>query len=215
MSQTLVNLPVDSGDAVFLPADYFLGIAQRIMTSGANARIVLEGRGEVSLFPRHREYSASIANMAEFFQAPAAQFKTVPLGADEKPQSPRHISELLWQAAFHASQGRMVEGTSKYDVVQFRQWPNLPRLPKTPNTARLCALLTRHPTTIMLVHRQLGIDKEEVYRVYSAAYSAGIATMVSQNPQAIGAEEQKAEPVESPQERVGLFRSLFAKVAGL
>ncbi len=185
------------------------------MTSGANARVVLEGRGEVSLFPGRREYSANIADMAEFFQAPAAQFKTLPLGEDEKPLLPRQISELFWQAAFHASQGRMIEGTSKYDVVQFRQWPNLPHLPKTANTARICALLTRHPMTIMLVHRQLGIDKEEVYRVYSAAHSAGITSMVSQNPQAIGADAQKAELAEPPQERLGLFRSLFSKVAGL
>ncbi len=185
------------------------------MTSGANARVVLEGRGEVSLFPGRHEYSAAIADMAEFFQTPAAQFKTLPLGADEKPQSPRHISELLWQAAFHASQGRMIEGASKYDVIQFRHWPNLPHLPKTANTARICALLTRHPMTIMLVHRQLGIDREEVYRVYSAAHSAGLTSMVSQNPQAVGGDEPKAEIPEPPQERVGLLRSLFSKVAGL
>ncbi len=214
MSQSFVTLPTDSGDIVFPTADYFLGIAQRIIASGANTRVVLEGKGEVSIFPGRHEYSASIPDNAEFFGAPAVQFKTLPLSDADNPQSPRHISELLWQAAFHASQGRMVEGTSKYDVVQFRQWPNLPHLPKTPNTARICALLTRHPMTIMLVHRQLGIDREEVYRVYSAAKSAGLTSMVSQNPQAIG-DKPEADLPEPPQERTSLFRSLLSKVAGL
>lgn len=210
----MVNLPTDSGDAVFPPAEYFLGIAQRVMSSGQNTRISLEGKGEVALFPGRREYSADIPDMAEFFQAPASQFKTSPLGEADKPQSPKHVGELMWQAAFHASQGRMVEGTSKYDVVQFRHWPNLPHLPKTANTARICALLTRHPMTIMLVHRQLGIGKDEVYRVYSAAHSAGITSMVSQNPQALAADVESAAEGEPSQER-GLLRSLFSKISGL
>jgi hypothetical protein len=161
--------------------------------------------------------------MAEFFQAPAAQFKTSPLGESEKPELPKHIGELLWQAGFHASQGRMVAGTSKYDLVQFHHWPNLPHLPKTANTARICALLTRNPMTVMLVHRQLGIDKEEVYRVYSAAYSAGIALirnlestthMRAFDPATLAA-SQAGEIIEPVQERTGLFRSLFTKISGL
>jgi len=203
-----------AGEKYFPPADYFLGLAQRILSSGVNTRIVLEERGEVSLFPARYEYSADIADMAEFFQTPAAQFKTSSLGPTEKPQLPKHVGELLWQAAFHASQGRLVEGTSRYDVVQFRRWPNLPHLPKTANTARICALLTRHPMTIMLVHRQLGIDKEEVYSVYSAAHSAGIASMVSQNPQAVASDVPEAA-LEDTSGKTGLFRSLFSKISGL
>jgi hypothetical protein len=214
VSQISVNLPTEPGDTAFPAADYFLGIAQRIISSGANTQIVLEGKGEVTLYPARREYSATIPDMAEFFKAPAAQFKVTPLTGNTAPQNPRHIGELLWQAGFHASEGRMVEGTSKYDVVQFRHWPNLPHLPKTANTARICALLTRHPMTIMLVHRQLGIEKDEVYRVYSAAHSAGLTSMVSQNPQALG-DTPKNELPEPPPERTGLFRSLLSKVAGL
>lgn len=218
MSHDMGNITADSGDAVFPAADYFLGIAQRITSSSDNARVVLPGKGEVSLFPGRKEYYADIPDMAEFFQAPAAQFEITALGEAATPKAPgsgKNIGELLWQASFHASQGRMVAGTSKYDVVQFRHWPNLTRLPKTQNTARIFALLTRHPTTIMLVHRKLGIDKDEVYRIYSAAFSAGIASMVSRNPQATAndaaAEIEQAEPA---QER-GLLRSLFSKISGL
>lgn len=215
MSQDFSS-PSDAGDAVFPAADYFLGIAQRAASAGTSTRITLPGRGEVSLYPEHNEFFAYIPDMAEFFQAPAAQFEISPLDAAASPHTPgsgKNIGELLWQAAFHASQGRMLEGTSKYDVVQFLHWPNLTRLPKTRNTARICALLTRHPTTIMLVHRMLGIGKEEVYRIYSAAYVAGLANIVSRDRTM---SEPATEPAlaEPAQER-GLLRSLFAKISGL
>ncbi len=216
VSQDVAQSQADAGDVVFAAADYFLGIAQRIITSGGNARVVLPGRGEVSLFPARREFTADIPDWADFFQAPGALFQVTPLDAKDAPQAPlfgRNIGELLWQAGFYASQGRVLESISKYDVVQFRHWPNLPRLPKTANTARICALLTRHPTTIMLVHRMLGINKEEVYRVYSAAYSAGIAHVVSRDRTL---DETRVEAVlpEPVQER-SLLRSLFAKISGL
>jgi hypothetical protein len=129
--------------------------------------------------------------------------------------SGKNISDLLWQSAFHVSEGRLIEGCSKYDVVQLRHWPNLTRLPVTPNAARICALLTRHPTTIMLIHRVLGIDKEEVCQIYSSAYSAGIAHMVSRSPILNGFEDSADDTqLEQVQDR-GIFRSLFAKISRL
>lgn len=218
VSQDFSSSPPDKGDALFSPSDYFLGIVQRITASGTNTRITLPGRGEVSVFPQRKEFSADIPDMADFFQAPAAQFEVAALDASATPQAPlwgKHIGELLWQAGFHASQGRLVEGTSKYDVVEFRHWPNLSRLSKTANTARICALLTRHPTTIMLVHRQLDIGREEVYRVYSAAHCAGIANMVSRNPQATAMDGMGQNLEDEPARNRGLLRSLFAKISGL
>lgn len=222
MSNEISNSLMESGEAIFSAADYFLGIAQRIAASGDNTRIVLPGRGEVFLFPGRREYSADIPDMAEFFQAPAAQFEITALSATTTP-SPgcKNLGELLWQAAFHASQGRLINDATKYDVVQFNYWPNLPRLPKTPNTARICALLTRHPTTIMLVHRKLGIDKEELYRVYSAAYCAGIArirnlesTTQLRAPDSITEADLVTETTaQSPKQ--GMLHSLFSKISGL
>ncbi len=213
MSHAIAGNPVEAGESVFSPADYFLGIAQRVIASGADTRVTLPGRGEVILYPARREYAARIDDPAEFFQAPAAQFQSAPLNAATEPAPPREIGELLWQAGFHASEGRLVKGTTKFDVVQFRHWPNLPRLPQTANTARICALLTRHPTTIMLAHRQLGIARDEVYQVYSAAHSAGLASIINQNPEAVGTAAPWA--AEDKGESRGLFRSLFAKISGL
>jgi hypothetical protein len=215
MSHDVSNNPASADDTAFSAADYFLGIAQRVVASNSNTRIVLAGKGAVSLFPGRKEYYADIPDMTEFFQAPAAQFEVAALDATTTPSpgSGKNLGELLWQAAFHASQGRLINDATKFDVVQFSCWPNLPRLSKTPNTARICALLTRHPTTISLVYRQLGIGKEEVYHVYSAAYCAGIAKTVSRDPTASKATAE-AEPTEPAQER-SLLRSLFSKISGL
>ena len=212
MSQVIASTPAEAADAAFAPADYFLGLAQRAIASGNETRIALTGMGEVMLYPARKMYSADLSDPEGYFQAPAGQFRVSSLGASAEPAHPRPIDELLWMAAFHASKGRMIEGTSMFDVVQFHHWPNLPKLPHTANTARICALLTRHPTTIMLAHRLLGIKREEVYRVYSAAYAAGIANIIHQNPEATSASEP--EPEDRSESR-GLFRSLFAKISGL
>lgn len=212
MSQVIASNPVEGTESAFSPADYFLGIAQRAIASGVDTRVALPGAGEVSLFPARQMYSANLSDPEGFFQEAAGKFKVTTLDASAEPKEPRHMAELLWTAGFHASRGRVTEGTSMFDVVQFHHWPNLTKLPHTPNTARICALLTRHPTTIMLAHRLLGIKKDEVYRIYSAAYAAGIANIIHQNPEATAAAETEAE---EKSEARGLFRSLFSKISGL
>ncbi len=217
VSLDLSNSTTDIGGEIFDPAGHLLGIVQRVVAERSNVRIVLPGTGEIVIFAGRSEYCAKVRDMAEFCLAPAARYEVSKVNdaagvTDAGPA--RNIRDLLWCAAFYPSQGRLVEGCSKYDVIQFRQWPNLPRVPATRNAARICALLTRHPTTIMLVHHILGIEKEEVYRIYSAAYSAGIVERVSGHRQLAGSKtavEIQAEPVQAR----GLFRSLFAKISGL
>lgn len=208
----------DVKHAIFRPADYLLGIVQQVVVSQVNTRIALLGNGELVVLPEFGEYYTNVQDMPEFCRAPAAQFELSVIGDSDRTHASGargHIKDLLWQAAFHASQGCLVEGSSKYDVVQFCHWPNLTRLSVTPNAARICALLTRHPTTIMLVHRVLGIEKEEVFQIYAAARSAGISKTISLNPES---ENLAADTTDAPPELVkehGLFRSLFAKLSGL
>ncbi len=209
LTNTNTNAEIAEGNS-FAPAAHLLGIVQRIVAARGSARIVLPGRGDVAVFAGRGEYRADVQDMAEFCLAPAAHFEvsTITEAAITAYAGPsRHVRDLLWCAAFHASQGSLVEGCSKYDVVRFRHWPNLTRLPVTQNSARICALLTRHPTTVMLVHHILGIEKKEVYQVYSAAHSAGLVEK--------GGEPVADEAQTQPSQSRGLFRSLFAKIAGL
>lgn len=200
----------------FSPSDYLLGIVQRIILLNDSARIVLPGHGELLVLPKTRTYYTNTLDMAEFCQAPAAQFAVYPLrdnGLTYPKNKARSLKELLWHAAFHVSHGRLPEACTKYDVVQFRHWPNLTRLPITPHAAQICALLTRTPTTIMLVRRILDIPKQEVYQIYSAAYFSGITKKVQKTPEQLQAEAIIAStPPPAPK---GLMRSLFAKILGL
>ncbi len=199
----------------FRPSDHLLGIIQDVIASRRDTRIVLAGQGEIIVLPQAGAYYANVQNMAKFCQTPAAQFETGALGESSlhyPAESARSLKELLWQAAFHVSQGRLPEGCTKYDVVQFRHWPNLTRLPITPHAAPICALLTRTPTTIMLVRRILQVPREEVFQIYSAAYCAGLTTKIQNTPEQIEAE---ASIVNTPPPTQGLMRSLWAKILGL
>ncbi|HEY5995222.1 MAG TPA: hypothetical protein VIU46_11565 [Gallionellaceae bacterium] len=226
MIEMLPEAPYLAEDKVdyFSPADYFLGVVKHAVASNQNVRATLRGKGDISILPARNEYYANVPNMAEFCQAPASQIETKELNKDEVVHlsdtgMPRNIKDLLWQAAFHASQGRLVESRVNgesvhlYDVIQFHHWPNLTRLPKTQNTMRICALLTRTPSSIMLVHRKLGIEPGEVHQVYSAACSAGLVNKVSGHlAQAyIDDTNDGHEPVLEH----SLFHSLFAKIKGL
>ncbi len=206
----------ETEEASFSAADYVLGIIQRAIAAGKDLRITLPGKGEITLFPSSKEYVAIVPDMQDFCQAPASQFSTTapwPDAYETSQGKTGRITDLLWQAAFHASQGRYLEGCSKYDVVHFLRWPNLSRLPYTPNTMRACALLTRYPTTMMLVPRRLGADKTEIAQIYSAAFCAGLAEVVSRNPQALPAAAEAESP--QPTQERSLLRSLFAKVTGM
>lgn len=219
MSLDISNTAPHTVVATFAPANHLLGIVQGIVAAGSDAHIVLPGNGEIAVFPGCNEYRCNVQQMAEFCRAPAAHFEVSMIGeaaaiADRLGPA-KSIKELLWCAAFHASQGLLAEGCSKYDVVQFRHWPNLTRLPATPNAARICALLTRHPTTIMLVHHILGIERHEVYQIYSAACSAGLVQRVCSNPQSGAPDAFVSEVQAEPAPERGLFRSLFAKISGL
>ncbi len=218
----------DEGPACFSASDYFLGLARKIVANQESMHVSLPERGEVIIVPERNEYFARIAEMAEFCQAPATNFR---LAHPKKEDYARlsssgqtgHIRELLWEAAFHASQGRLVgsrsneEDVHPYDVIRFHHWPNLTKLSQTPNTMRICALLTREPSSIMLVSRKLGIEPSEMYKVYSAACSYGIVNVISNH---LGQADVQASiddedaDVDAPHSR-SLIRALFTKIAGL
>jgi hypothetical protein len=149
--------------------------------------------------------------MARFCTTPIDRYVITIMGAGHqrmptKDTVGRNIDELMWHAAFHASQGRLMEGCYRDDVVELTYWPNLTRLPLTPNTARISALLNRHPTSITLAARLLKVDMAEMYQFYSAARCAGLARAVNRTPE---------EPKLEPHRNQSLLSALLAKVARL
>lgn len=209
----------------FSPGNYFIGIVDQIMSGNKNARIDLANNGAVILLASQNIFYSQVRDMEQFCRAPASQFTIRFLNQADITSlhghgKPKNIKDLLWQAAFYASEGRLIESctnggaTQIYDVIKLHHWPNLTRLPITANTMRICALLSRSPSSIMLIHRKLGIEAEEVFQIYSAACSAGLVRIMHNNtadetPHIENGNIKKVTVSSS------IFRSLFNKLSGL
>lgn len=203
----------------FTVEDYAIGILLQLSPGLECIRISHPEKGELLISPERGEYIARISDAAGFFQAHKSAFSVTELKG-EFPHAAVSgcMEDLLWEAALHAAQGRLVDGLRKHDVVQFSRWPNLTRVSITPNVMRICALLTRFPTGISLGRNMLRIEEDEMYSVCSAAKVVGIVNVLSRNVQLDTAEEalvaaRRQAVDESKSGR--FFGRLFAKLSGL
>ena len=201
-----------AGVTYFDPEDYVVHLIKRAVTHGQDATISAAGLGEVIILSDRGEYFPAVPSMVEFCTAPASRFNVNLLKPGSLPPAAanghgRNVDELMWQAAFYASNGRLMTGCYRDDVVELDHWPNLSRLPLTPNAVRIAALLTRHPTSITLAGRLLKVEREELYQFYSAARCAGIARAINR--------KEEAPPPLPPHRNQTLLSSLLSKIAGL
>jgi len=212
------------GEGTFIPDASLAGIVRQFVDEGSDARIALAGNGEVILLPRAGRYLPLVRDMAAFCLASADAFEIAPIepGSISPGTAGRDIDELLWHAGFCAAQGRLPEGLSEFDVVQFTRWPNLSRLPSTPNAMRICALLVNQPTSIMMARRRLHVDAGEIHSIYAAAHSAGIAKVLNRKAAESGVETAPVAESNEPVAREGddagpttIFGMLFNRVSGM
>ncbi len=208
------NLASDArmaGVNYFDSEDYMIYILRRATSNKQDILLESDEHGELILLSSRGEYFADPNHLELFCTLPVTQIRVTVLKPndsrlpDEK-EFGRNIDELMWQAAFYASDGRLMDGCYRDDMVEIRHWPNLIRLPHTINTVRILALLTRHPTSISFAKRLLKIDAEEIYQVYSAARCAGLTRIINRTPE---------EPRLKPHRNQTLLSALLAKVAGL
>jgi len=177
-------------------------------------------------------FVSAVKDMGEFCRAPFASYEISSIAAPQDgPDSPprRRLEELLWCAAFHASDGRLLEGCLLTDLIRMPRWPNMTRLPITDNSMRICARLVNFPTTVILIASILKIDRSEVLQFYSAAFTAGFVTVmnregagtsesVSDDPSHSHGDEAPADGESAPDEQPKnqrLFGLLFKKLLGL
>lgn len=195
---------------VFSPDDYLINIIRRAVKNSQNIHISIPGLGNIILMSSIGEYLDNTDDLERFSKFPASVYKVTILdnrdiNADMKVNG-RNIDELMWIVGFHISEGRLMEGCYRDDVVELMQWPNLTRLPATPNAMRLASLLSHHPTSITLAQHFLRIDRSEAYQFYSAARCAGLVRAVNRVPQ---------EPPLKPHRNQALLSLLLNKIAGI
>jgi hypothetical protein len=202
--------------ACFDPADGLIGLIRRIVSAGQPASISVRGLGEIAVSPVQGVYITRLAReqMREFCRRPASEFVSRRLSDGElrlagNGNAGRNIDELLWHAALYVSDGRLMKGCRRDDVVLLKVWPNLTRVEATPNAVRIAALLTRYPTTVSLAYRLLKIPAEEMNSFYSAAHAAGWAIAVNRKPELANNTELTAHRAR------GLLGQILERVMGL
>jgi len=200
-----------AGVAYFDPDKYSINLIRRAVTNKQDIVLTAAGIGDILILSTRGEYFSQVSDMERFCTTPAAQLQVRVLtpndpGLPSSDQHGRNIDELMWQAAFYASAGRLLTGWYRDDVVELSQWPNLTRLPLTPNSMRIAAFFSRYPTSITLARSLLKIEREELYQFYSAARCAGIARAVNRKP---------AEPRLEPHRNHTLLSALLSKIARL
>jgi hypothetical protein len=205
-----VNSKIAAKPQYFDPENYLISALKRAVSNKQDVVIESKGIGKITVLSSRGEYFLNSGDMEMLCQADNTLLEVTVLkgNADTSyaKQIGRNISELLWNAGFYASGGRLMKGLLRDDVVELIQWPNFTRIPMTANSMRMTALLHRHPTSITLATRLLKVDTEDAYRFYTAAHCAGIAKVLNHKP---------AEPELKPHRNQALLGLLLSKIAGL
>lgn len=176
------GIDVQGAIPCFAPENYVLHHIQRAVVHKQSVALTLGENDVVTVSGGEGVFVAHVGDMERFCARPASDFR-VELTPFDSLHGGSDVAELLWMAAFHASAGRLISGCYHYDVVDLVRWPNLTRLPGAEQAIRLAALLSRHPTSILLASRLLDIDAADIYRLYSAAHCAGLVRLLNREPE--------------------------------
>ena len=198
----------DIEDDLFSPDDYLITVVKRAVSNSQNIHVDGGELGEITILSSEGEYFCNQNDLEGLCKAGPGSLKVKILDKASRNSNTnyigRNIDELMWNAGFYASDGRLMEGCYRDDVVEIMFWPNFTRIPFTPNSMRLASLLSSHPTSMALAHRFLRIDKEEAYQFYTAARCAGLARAVNRAPE---------EPPLKPHRNQALLGLLLNKIA--
>lgn len=210
-AQTLNNKSPDASVAAtfFSPDDYLLNTLQRAVANNQDIRVSSGNLGSLTVMSSRGEYFTDSPDLpALLCQSPDnCGVRILDTGDHQTPPDSRigrNIDELMWQAAFYVSEGRLMEGCNQADVIQLDYWPNLTRLPHTQNSFRILALLSKHPTSVFFASRLLKVPASEIYQIYSAAKAAGLGRAINRKAE---------EPSLAPHRSQSLLSSLLKKIA--
>ncbi|WP_100639900.1 hypothetical protein [Marinobacter salexigens] len=193
----------------FSPDECLLTTLRRAVANGQNIHIDGGAHGSLVILGASEEYFSENPNLAEFLQLSPGKFRITVMAQNDSNTyagtACRDINELMWQAAYYASNGRLMSGYHRSDVVELESWPNLTRLPHTPNTFGILTLFYKHPTSVALAARLLKVPEAEVNQIYTAARASGYARAINRKAE---------EPHIVPHPKQSLLASLLRKLTG-
>ncbi|MGB0513854.1 MAG: hypothetical protein ACPGJE_03325 [Wenzhouxiangellaceae bacterium] len=196
-------------------AEHVLGRLEQIIRRGRPSCLTGPAGDWIWLDPAAGLYTAHAGRDGDFswLHTDALDIRTCP-AAPSGSESARPVSELMWQVAYHFTDGELLYGCGPHDVIELHQWPNLTRLPHTREMIMLASMLFKRPASLSFTYRVLRIPQADAFTFYSAARAAGLIRTVSTLPAA-----NSAPPVDvsddSSSTGKGLWQRLFHRFARL
>lgn len=117
------------------------------------------------------------------------------------------LETFMWKLGAMTSRGRLPAGHSPEERMYLRRWPNLTGFSYTDNDMRIIAYWMRQAVSLREIAGALGVSEQEVFSVYTAAHSAGLAGKACREVDGIW----EAPAVEEHKQR-GLLSSIMRRL---
>lgn len=179
--------------------------------------IEVGGNGRIWIDPLAGQYWQEVSDPESFFATGSRLAKMERCEVPAGRHSSGPLEELLWDAAFMGSKGRLFKGTQLDDLVELSWWPNLTRVAHFQSTFALCAFLFSRPSTMHLALRALGVSEQEAVRFYNAGLVSGCVKILRSRSEGFGHLKgvESGDAKSDGQARVPFWRRLFSKVSEL
>lgn len=159
---------------------------QKSLRTHEPVRVDFAESGFVSVFPEQQLFASNIQEWDKKFlwSQDDAHFSASPNDAAAMDTAP--LPELQWRMTFVAVDAAPLEDV-QYRVFRLASWPSIAYMPEDVRTvaARICALLSRRPSSAFLIPQVLGLEKALTLKVLKALQLTGyIQTANAAKPKA-------------------------------
>lgn len=166
-------------------------------------RVTFPDAGYIAVFPRERRYESNIADLGALPQLNSAEAQITHLADAVPSEIGLPLPRLQWALTMQRVQDQPAHPDMVSGLVRLVSWPSLTHLPEDtlPTVARICALLTRKPTSAKLIPLTLGLPKEHVLPLIEALHLAGNLHITGPLAGATSPAEPVAEAAATPEAR--------------
>ncbi len=205
-------------DAAIRKSECLLAEIESAIERTRQVTIEVDGLGQIWLDPEHSLYWQQVTDPDAFFSTPSSQASVTRASAPNMRLPSGPLEELLWDAAFLGSGGRLFEGSSLHDLLELNWWPNLTRIAHYESTFALCAFLSNRPSTMHLAFRALHLSEDEACRFYNGGRASGCLKLLktrSGEPASLKAVMKSDKEGAGDRAALPFWSRLFNRISGL
>lgn len=86
------------------------------------------------------------------------------------------LGVFMWDLGGMTCRGRIPIKTSIHERQQLKRWPNITRIKLGDNALRIISYWVKQPSSLIEIQEALDIPLQDVFTVYTAAFSAGLVS---------------------------------------